>query len=146
RCQQDFTCSPTFGFSHPLFGLYLRLISATSKVYIVLSLKEARVYGYHDKLGSKGPREIINKLRITDSRGVYRYFVRTTIQQDLCIRQFVNPSPYCKRNINLSGHSLYKFYRRLPLFMRGGNVKEYQLISPLLRVLPSQLDWVSGIP
>src|SRR5690606_16188223 len=68
------------------------------------------------------------------------------MQQYFGVFQFVYSTTYGKRNINLLSYSFYQLDGRLTFFVRSRDVEKHQFVCSLLRILPSELNWIASIP
>ena len=135
--------TPFLSLFGPCQQFFICLYTAAIQVTFPTIFSHFGIYGKHANLRTEVPCYIINQLRITNGRRVYRYFIGTGIQQTIHITQFIDPSSHCKRDINISSNSFHQFGKGLTPFMTGGNIKKSQLISSLFAISTSQFNRIT---
>ena len=90
-------------------------------------------------------RNVVNQLRITDSRRINGYLIRPGVQPTVYLTQFVDSSTYRKRNIDIGCNPLYQFSKSLTPFVTGCDIKKSQFICSLLAISTPQLDRITGL-
>ena len=143
--KKDFS-GPTFlCFFCPVKQILVSFNTSTIQVAFPAFFRLLGVYCQHTNLRTEILGNLVNQLRVADSRRIDRNLIGAGIQQTVHITQFIDSTAYGKRNIDIGSNPFYQFRKSLTPLMAGSNIQENKFISSLFTISTSQFHRITGL-
>ena len=145
RGEQDLSGAPVGRLTRPFHGISVGALLPTADVDLESVVLAFRVDRDDDRLTAVSSGQCRDQLGVRECGGVDADLVGARLDSRVRVVFFPDTAADTQRQKDFAGYGLNGFGERLPLFDRGSDVENHDLVDALAVVAPRQCGRVTGV-